>query len=232
MFPSSESILRLGGPWGIPIELHRSLGILVGIFALLAVQTGALVFMAVQLAMLVLAILLHELGHAWGAHVQGLPVRRVVIHGGGGFCETRRSGTARQQELLIAMGPIVNLALWALASLAQWAMAGAMFGGDSLPDPLMIQIYGYIGIFARINLMLFLFNMIPVQPLDGGKLLQLALLRVMAPNSAMRVAGWVGVVASVLWLPAMIALYVWVGFILFFIPSLRLHLEMARGRLG
>ena len=65
-------------------------------------------------------IFLHELGHAWGCQVQGIPVRRIVLHGGGGFCEHTRSGTRTEQELIIAMGPLVNLALWALGSLVTW----------------------------------------------------------------------------------------------------------------
>jgi hypothetical protein len=67
---------------------------------------------------LVGSIFLHELGHAWGATVQGVPVRRIVINGGGGFCEQARSATRRQDELIVAMGPIVNLTIWAAGSLA------------------------------------------------------------------------------------------------------------------
>lgn len=235
MFPSSDSVLRLPGPWGIPIEVHRSFGILAGIFALLALQSGAFVFVAVQFAMLVAAILLHELGHAWGAHVQGVPVRRVVLHGGGGFCEYQHSGSTRQQELIVAMGPLVNLALWALASLGVWWLQSRMlasmdYAGSGAPIVGAAGLQGmfYLMVFAKMNLMLFAFNMIPVQPLDGGKLLQLGLMRLLPSRRALRITGAVGVVATVLWLPAMIALYVWVGFILIFIPSLALHLQMYR----
>lgn len=239
MFPSSDSVLRLPGPWGVPIEVHRSFGVLAGIFALLAVQSGAIVFVTVQFAMLVAAILLHELGHAWGGHVQGVPVRRVVLHGGGGFCEYAHAGTAHQQELMVAMGPLVNLALWALASLGVWWLQADMIetmqrtGSDTpMVGAGTIQLMIYLSVFAKLNLMLFAFNMIPVQPLDGGRLLHLGLLHMLPDRAALRMTGAVGVVASVLWLPVMIGLYVWMGFILIFIPSLALHLEMYRAGRG
>ena len=60
-------------------------------------------------AILIGSIYLHELGHAWGCLIQGVPVRRVMIYGGGGFCEPTRSSTRYEQELIVAMGPIVNL---------------------------------------------------------------------------------------------------------------------------
>jgi len=64
------------------------------------------------------SIFLHELGHAWGTIVQGIPVRRIMIYGGGGFCERSRSASVKQRELIVAMGPIVNLVIWAFASLS------------------------------------------------------------------------------------------------------------------
>ena len=71
--------------------------------------------------------------------------------------------------------------------------------------------------------------MIPVQPLDGGKLLHLWLLRVMRQDTALMVAGGFGLICTLLWIPVMIGLYAYVGFVLLFFPSLRMHWEMLRG---
>lgn len=239
MFPSSDSLARFTGPLGVPVEIHRSFVGLILIFGFIGMQGGNLMLALVQFAMLAVAIFLHELGHAWGAKVQGVPVARIVLHGGGGFCQYRSSASRTEQELIVAMGPIVNLTLWALASIGVWwlqssLMARAAAGEQLAPGAIggYVQAAIYLSLFARLNLMLFLFNMVPVQPLDGGKLLQLMLLRVMSPARALRVTGMVGVVACVLWIPAMIWFFVTIGFVLFFFPSLRVHLAMARGQLG
>lgn len=212
---------------GVRVEIGQSIVFLLGFIAIFSGGdlTGGLTFAGLLLC----AIFLHELGHAWGCMVQGIPVRRIMLHGGGGFCEPARSASATQQELIVAMGPIVNLALWAIASLAQWAMWDTIVANPSF---FMVELYLALGLFAFLNLALFIFNMIPVQPLDGGKLLHLMLLRVLEPDAAHRVTGRVGLVLSILWVPAAILAYTTYGWILFFIPSIPAHYRMARGQLA
>jgi Zn-dependent protease len=165
--------------------------------------------------MLIGSIFLHELGHAWGCRIQGVPVRRIMLHGGGGFCEQSRSASYDQQELIVAMGPIVNLAIWAIASLAV---------------PMVTSGTASWALYwlAQINLFLALFNLLPVHPLDGGKLFQLLLLRFLPAPAATRISGGVGLVLAALWIPGMIWLYFNVGLVLFFFPPVRLHLQMLR----
>jgi Zn-dependent protease len=165
--------------------------------------------------MLIGSIFLHEVGHAWGCKVQGVPVRRIMIHGGGGFCEHARSPSYEQQELIVAMGPIVNLVIWALASLAA---------------PMMAPGIAQWAVFwlAWINLFLALFNLLPVHPLDGGKLFQLFLLRFLPAGTATRISGGIGLIIAVLWIPGMVWLYFNIGLVLFFFPPVRMHLQMLR----
>jgi Zn-dependent protease len=183
---------------------------------------GSLIFGA----MLVTAIFLHEFGHAIGCIVQGVPVRRVMINGGGGFCEPARSTTRHQSELIVAMGPLVNLALWALCSL------GAKMIWSADPSQTLMIIARYLGQFAFLNLVLFIFNMLPVQPLDGGKLLHLFLLRFLQQGTAHRATGAIGLVVAVAWIPAMIIAYASFGWVLFFMPSIIGHYRMAKGLLS
>ncbi len=227
MFRDDTVVFQFTGPMGVRVEIGQSIVFLLGFIAIFSHGDlrGGMIFAGLLLA----AIFLHELGHAWGCKVQGIPVRRIMLNGAGGFCEPARSASAEQQELIVAMGPIVNLALWALASLAQWALWETMIAG---PSYAMIQVYQALVIFAFLNLALFIFNMIPVQPLDGGKLLHLMLLRVLDPDAAHRVTGRVGLVLSILWVPAAILAYMTYGWILFFIPSIPAHYRMARGQLA
>lgn len=227
MLRDDNVIFQFTGPMGVRVEIGQSLGLLVALIVLIspADLTSSLIFAG----LLVISIFLHELGHAWGSLVQGVPVRRVMLHGGGGFCERARSASAREDELIVAMGPIVNLALWALASLGQWMMLQNL---QTVPSLLYTQIYGYLGLFAFLNLALFIFNLIPVQPLDGGKLFHLAMLRVLPQDAAQRVTGRVGLVLSIAWIPAAVLAWYYYGWILFFIPSIPAHYRMAKGELA
>ncbi|MFQ1699022.1 site-2 protease family protein [Loktanella agnita] len=227
MLRDDTVVFQFTGPMGVRVEIGQSIVFLLGFIVIFS--GGDIVQSAIFAALLFLAIFLHELGHAWGCQVQRIPVRRIMLHGGGGFCERVRSANAYQQELIVAMGPIVNLALWALASLAQWAMLSSM---TTVPSMMMIQIYMALNTFAFLNLAFFIFNLIPVQPLDGGKLLHLILLRVLERDAALRVAGRVGLVLSILWIPAAIVVYMDYGWILFFLPSIPAHYRMARGQLA
>ena len=210
-------LFRFTGPMGVRVEVAQSLLILLGF--LLWMNIGGDPVFAVMLPVLLLAaIFAHELGHAWGNLVQGLPVEKVVLHGGGGYCQAARAGTPYQQELVVAMGPIVNLGLWAVCSLvAHWT---PIYWTAAAIDPgrLAAETLYYVWFFGQINILLFCLNMIPVQPLDGGKLLHLMLLRLMPADAAQSLAGAVGLVCAVLWIPAMVALYIWVGLILLFLP--------------
>ncbi len=213
MFGNENPLFEFRGPWGVPIQIGGSLILLPLIFVSFSGTPTSMMYDLMFVAMLIGSILLHELGHAWGALIQGVPVRRIMIYGGGGFCERAASVTRYQDELIVAMGPIVNLVIWAVASLAAPHVDG--MAGWAL--------YW----LANLNLFLAIFNLIPLMPLDGGKLFQLGLMRLLPSVTATKICGWIGVVACVAWIPGMLWVYVNLGFVLFFIPSIRLHWQMA-----
>lgn len=224
MIRNEQTMFHFIGPMGVKIEVGQSLLFLVGLIIFLA--SGRILDGLIFVALLIAAIFLHELGHAWGCQVQGIPVRRIMLHGGGGFCERAASATPKQEELIVAMGPLVNLALWAIAGLLMHVVP--VWPTSVIDD----YAYGLLSLFAFLNLALFVFNLVPVQPLDGGKLLHVFLLRILSRGAAHRVAGGVGLVFAVLWIPAAIFAYVTYGWILFFLPSIPAHYRMARGELA
>lgn len=232
MVRARNIIGRFHAPGGVRVEIDSSLLWLVGLIVYFSIGSG-LVGGVIFVAVLVGSILLHELGHAWGCRVQGVPVKRVVLYGGGGFCERETAGSYRSRELIVAMGPIVNLAIWSLAGIAIWGL----FWGMAQAGPAgytyiggVSSLMGFLYLLAGVNLALFLFNMVPVQPLDGGKLLHLTLLRFMPEGQAMRMAGAIGYILSILWIPGMILFFFTYGWILFFMPSIKDHKAMMQGR--
>ena len=220
MFGNDQPIAEFRGPWGVPIQIGGSVIFLVLLFVGVGLRPGDMVYDLIFLGLVLLSILAHELGHAWGCLIQGVPVRRVMLHGGGGFCEHARAPSRYEAELIVAMGPIVNLAIWAVAGLIaaqmEWGMARWV-----------------VSTLSFVNLWLAVFNLIPVQPLDGGKLFHLALARLMPSDRASRIAGTVGFVLALVWIPAMVACFFLTGFLLLFIPSLaaqRQLMEVRRSR--
>jgi len=215
MFSDTNPIYEFRGPFGVPVQIGSSIIILFLVFVSFTGSPVSMLYDLVFLGLLIGSIFLHEVGHAWGCLIQRVPVRRIMIFGGGGFCEPARSSTRYEQELIVAMGPIVNLVIWALASLIYPYIPG----GD---------LAWAVHTLAYLNLFLAIFNLLPVMPLDGGKLFQLLLMRFLKPGTATRISGGVGLVIAVLWIPMMILCYMFFGLVLFFIPPFGLHLQMLR----
>lgn len=117
MIEDKNIIFRFNGPMGVPVEVGQSALMLFGIILFLGGSNIA--YSAALVVMLFGSVLAHELGHAWGAIKQGVPVKRIMLTGGGGFCQHQRAPTPHEAELIVAMGPIVNIAIWAIASLAE-----------------------------------------------------------------------------------------------------------------
>ncbi len=199
----------------MPIQVGASLVLLPLILVDFSAPPDRLFDSLLYVAIIIGSIYLHELGHAWGCLIQGVPVRRIMLYGGGGFCERARSVTRWEQELIVAMGPIVTLGLWA---------------GAGLIAPLVAhpELSYWIWLVSYVNGCLAVLNLMPVQPLDGGKLFELLLHRFLPNGPVMRIAGAIGLGVAILWIPMMAAGYAYLGLVLFMVPALFLHWRMLR----
>ena len=216
MFRDTNPIFEFRGPWGVPVQIGASLFLLILVFVDFGGTPRDFAFDMMFVAILIGSIYLHELGHAWGCLIQGVPVRRVMLYGGGGFCEQSRSSTRYEQELIVAMGPIVNAFLWAVSGLI----------APFIADPEINWVFRTI---AWVNGFLFILNMLPVHPLDGGKLFELLLHRFLPSGVAITISASLGLVLAILWIPLMAWTFMTIGVVLFFLPSVRLHWQMLRG---
>lgn len=222
----------LRGPWRIPIQFDVSLLLLALLFGMLFLDRG-ITAAAIAFSMIVVAILLHELGHAAACVVQGVPVTRVVLFGGGGFCEHDARVTPRQTEFIAVAGPLVNLGLWAicvlLLPLTMTVAEPVNINGTLITPPQATsEVTQSLQMFARLNLFLALFNLIPILPLDGGRLLHSWLHRFVNSITANKIVGGVGVALSIAWIPLMFVAFFTFGFVLLFFPNLMLHWRMLR----
>ncbi len=153
-----------------------------------------LFFVSVVVTVIV-SIVLHELSHGWAALWQGdrTPIERghmtanPVVHMGWlalvmlavvGIAWGRmpvnpyRFRHRRWGEALVAAaGPLMNVILAgiALSIAGLWLrFASPGLAGDS---PWRDNLLYFLQVFGRVNLVLFMFNLLPIPPLDGSRIL-------------------------------------------------------------
>ena len=73
-------------------------------------------------------------------------------------------GGRRGEAIVAAAGPLSNLILAAAAAIP----LRYLIASESLDLPILVQV---LAIFIRINLLLMVFNLIPIPPLDGSKVM-------------------------------------------------------------
>jgi Zn-dependent protease len=144
---------------------------------------------------LFLSILLHELGHAWTGQWFGVGTRGIELNGFGGLCHFEKSlpSTLLAPTVVYLAGPFANLLLWQSCKLLATSSALA---GQQLPMQVLSAI-------AFANFMLLVFNLLPAFPLDGGRVLEAWLARLLpkawGPVWSVRIVAGLGLLV-VAWL--------------------------------
>ena len=137
------------------------------------------IFPPVLLLAIFSATLLHELGHYTILRLMKGRVKRLTITQLGAEMTVEGRLSYGQELLLAASGPTVNLLLAVLLSHfgTRWEVC-YLFGG--------------------VHLVLGLFNLLPIMPLDGGMLLWNAACWCLGPYTADRISAIVGIFSSFL----------------------------------
>jgi Zn-dependent protease len=166
-----NNALLIGSVLGFPIRLHISLLIAVGIISLMAASSGINPIIVIILAAgLFGSVALHELGHSVVARAKGGYIHEIVLYPFGGAAKISNLSKKPVDEILIALaGPAVSLALAILL----------------LPYSLTHEL-------GRLNMALFLFNVLPVFPMDGGRVFRAVLTIKNGRLNASRMAAQVG----------------------------------------
>lgn len=168
--------LNIGRLFGIPVRVHFTLLILLGLLLLFSGSASGGAYGLLIAVLLFGSVLVHELGHALVARRYGVGTKEIVLLPIGGAAMLSNEPDKPVDELLIAVaGPLVSLALAALTWLLHLAIPFALFAD-----------------LVVINLMLGLFNLVPAFPLDGGRMLRAGLAVWMGETRATRVAARVG----------------------------------------
>lgn len=159
-------------------------------------------------------VLLHEFGHSLACRQVGGTADQIVLWPLGGIAfvnPPRRPGAVLWS---IAAGPLVNVALVPVLEVL-WVVAVQAGLADTAPDTFRL-----IWMIRSINLLLLIFNMLPVYPLDGGQILQALLWFPLGEIRSLQIASVIGLIGGAcLAVYALMSWSFWLGIMAFFLLS-------------
>lgn len=155
---------------GTPVYLKYWFFILLPLFLL---QFGNLTTALDYFLSIFAAVLVHELAHTAVAKKFNHYVEHVYLDllNGAAAIDTTYS-PYNQTILIVAAGPLSNLALY---------LIGHYLGLD---------------VFAQINMFLFIFNILPIYPMDGGRICKAICQWLTKPSLGRKINGYISIVAS------------------------------------
>ncbi len=190
--------IQIGKIMGIPIKLHITFLLILPFFAwIFAVNRPMLGFADVEPAilkyalslvtaiMLFMGVLLHEFGHSYVAVKHGFNIRSITLFLFGGVSSIEEIPRKPEVEFKMALaGPGVSLLIGSILLTIY-----SLFKPDTQmhnPYLRLIWLIGYI------NIVLFIFNLLPAFPMDGGRALRSMFARRMSYIKATRAAAGIG----------------------------------------
>lgn len=188
--------------FGSPSFQFRLFGIQVNVdlfFLVLAVVIGgrgirgSLVLLVSWVAIVFASVLLHEMGHALFARLFGQQPY-ISLYGLGGVTVWRHTGemSAGRRFVIGLAGPSVGIVIGSMAAILK-----ALLPNDTVAD----TVAGFV-VFA--NLGWGILNLVPMLPLDGGKIME-ALFDLVAPGRGARGARYVSIVTALVIAPLSLA---------------------------
>jgi Zn-dependent protease len=143
---------------------------------------------------LFLCVLIHELAHSVVAQRKGIRIDSITLLIIGGVSSIENELPNPRDELPMALaGPMTSLALGASAWLITARITSLI--RDPAVAAFLIFLLGYL---ALLNVTLFLFNLIPAFPMDGGRVLRAWLARRMGLVRATKLAADIGKAFAIL----------------------------------
>ena len=143
-----------------------------------------------------LSILLHELGHAWVAIRNGIPILGIDLWLFGGVAKLGRESTSPGVEFRIAAaGPLVTLLIAGLCFALGSAISSSsdVLNSSQFESDVSGSSTAVLGYLTSINVLLLAFNLIPAFPLDGGRIARAIAWKVTGDrNRATRFAAMLG----------------------------------------
>src|SRR6185369_8768093 len=201
MLPTRQGSIRLFRLAGIDVFLHWS-WVLVALYQIQRRAKGypSVLWPAMEYLALFGIVLMHEFGHALACRSVGGQANQIVLWPLGGVAYVAPPPRPGATLWSIAAGPLVNVVLLPILTVLR-VLSRSLGWAESMPDA-----HALLRAVWLINLVLLLFNLLPIYPLDGGQILRSLLWFVLGRARSLMVAviiGFAGVavlVLAALWL--------------------------------
>jgi Zn-dependent protease len=184
----SNGSLRLFKLFGITVFVHWSWLIVAAIAIRFRTDIYSTpLWNASEYLALFAIVLMHEFGHALACRSVGGKAETIMLWPLGGIAFV--SPPMRPGALLwsIFAGPLVNIILLPITMYVSYRM-------DMVQPDTNAAYFAYM--IANINLVLLLFNMVPVYPLDGGQILHALLWFALGYAKSLRVVSIIGLIGA------------------------------------
>ncbi len=195
---------------GIDVRVHLIFLVFIAVELMRAGIDGG--SMSMRLAGLMLAllfgiVLLHEFGHCLACRRAGGNADEILMWPLGGLAWCRPPNRWRAHLVTAAGGPAVNVAIAAVLVPVLGLWTGAWIG-VAIPNPLSLGglfheavarswTLSALYLAGHVNLVILLFNLLPIFPLDGGRIAQACLWPKLGYAASMRLAVRVGYVGAI-----------------------------------
>ncbi len=170
-----RKIFHLGSWLGIPIKMHSSIVLTLGLLAYVIIveslTTAQALGFAAYMTCLFICVLLHEYGHALMARRYGISTQDIILTPIGGIARLNGFPNKPALEIMVAIaGPLVNVVIL-LVVVGVLKLLGAGIPNPELVDySIFTHPIGFLYMIMVMNGLLFLFNLIPAFPMDGGRI--------------------------------------------------------------
>jgi stage IV sporulation protein FB len=150
--------------FGFPIQIHWSFWLVCALLGGLSrIKTpDDLRSIALWLVACFISILIHELGHAFAMRHFGDREPQILLHSMGGLAQGTRYHTRSEDILITAAGPWLQISLGVAV---MWLI-------KSVPLNAGVEIHFFLNQLKEISIFWALVNLLPVYPLDGGRILR------------------------------------------------------------
>lgn len=178
--------------FGITVYLHYLWFVLIIFHVLYQRGVGEyqhVIWNVAEILTLFAIVLLHEFGHALACRSVGGKAERILLWPLGGIAFVSPPLRPGAWLWSLAAGPLVNVVLLPLTLVAAGVINQPSLGASA-------DAVRFVNAVTLMNLVLLVFNLLPIYPLDGGQIAQAILWYFIGFAKALRIVAIVGVVAA------------------------------------
>ena len=162
--------IKLFRVFGIQLELHLTFFLLILFVAYQGGIDGGFrggIWSTLIILLVFVCVVLHELGHCLAAQNYGVHIHRILLLPIGGMAQFGSIPRQPKRELVIALaGPLVNFIIAGLLYLISGSPERLM------EDEIYYNLSDLLSLLLVFNLIMGCFNLLPVFPMDGGRVLR------------------------------------------------------------